>query len=72
MHAEMLKAWRKHWQTVAEIEWEEARLSSYELRWRQLNYLVGLAKALDIPLTPDDAEEEIGRARWRRLQKIYE
>ncbi len=69
MDADSLRAYPKRWQAVAEIEREEARTASYELRWQQLNALAALAAALNIS-PAEDVEEEAARARWRRLRQM--
>ena len=62
-----LQAYRQRWQAVEEVEKQEARSASFELRWQQLNALAGMARALGI-LPLEDRDEEIVRAIWLRLK----
>jgi hypothetical protein len=60
-------AYRDRWQAVAEIERQELRNASIELRWRQLNSVIGLAIGLGI-LKADNSEEAI-YLRWAKLKE---
>lgn len=64
-----MRAYRQRWQAVEEVEKLEARNASFELRWRQLNRLAGMARALGIYPIPGD-DEVIVRTRWLRLKNI--
>jgi hypothetical protein len=69
VNAEQLRAFRMRWQLVEEIEAEEQRTNSMELRLQQLNSLFGMASALGW-LEPDSEEIlTIVRERWRRLKE---
>jgi len=62
-----LKAYQAGWLAVAEIEQQEMRVASIELRWQQLNSVIGLAIELGI-LQADKSEEEIYQ-RWAKLKE---
>ena len=62
-----LKAYLDRWQEVAELERQELREVSLELRWQQLNTIIGMAIGLGI-LIPDDDEAEVYQ-RWANLKK---
>ena len=62
-----LKAYFARWQAVADIERQELQTASIELRWRQLNAVVGMALGLGI-LNSDDSEAEIHQ-RWANLKE---
>jgi hypothetical protein len=64
---EALKAYRAGWQAVAEIERQELRNASLELRWRQLNAIIGLAIGLGI-FKPAEDEIEVFQ-RWAKLKE---
>ena len=62
-----LKAYCDRWQAVAVIEQWELQTASLELRWRQLNAVIGLALGVGI-FYPDDSESEIHQ-RWAYLKE---
>lgn len=62
-----LKAYCARWQAVAEIERQELQTASLELRWRQLNSVIGIAVGLGI-FTPADDEIEVFQ-RWAKLKE---
>ena len=62
-----MKAYRDRWKAVAEIERQELQTASLELRWRQLNAVVGLAIGMGIFKSADD-EIEVFR-RWAKLKE---
>jgi hypothetical protein len=62
-----LKAYRDRWLAVADIERRELQSASIELRWRQLNAIVGLATSLGI-MRSNDTELEIYQ-RWANLKE---
>ena len=62
-----LKAYRDRWQAVAEIERQELRNASIELRWRQLNSVIKIAMGLGI-LKSDEKETEVYQ-RWAMLKE---
>jgi len=61
-----MKAYRSRWQAVAEIELQELRSTSIELRWQQLNAVIGLAIGLGI-MKIDESEGEVYQ-RWAKLK----
>lgn len=63
-----LQIYRQGWQAVEEVEKQEACQATIEMRWLQLNSLVGMAIALEI-LPLNDREEEEVRTRWNQLKK---
>jgi hypothetical protein len=64
---EDIEFYRNRWQAVAEIEKQEVQSASPELRWRQLNAIVGLGIGLGI-FKADPSEEEI-YILWARLKE---
>jgi hypothetical protein len=62
-----LKAYRERWLAVADIERRELQSASIELRWQQLNAVVGLAKSLG-SMRSNDTEVEIYQ-RWANLKE---
>lgn len=62
-----MKAYRARWQAVADFEQQELQAASIELRWQQLNAMVGLAIELGI-FKSDNSEEEIYQ-RWASLKE---
>lgn len=71
MDQETLQAYRGRWQAVAEIEALEQRRMSVTQRWRQLNVLLRMAAALELPLDRDDQLDDLADQHWRRLREIY-
>jgi hypothetical protein len=64
---ELIQAYQARWKAVEEIQLEERRLASLELRWQQLNAAYGLAKGLGL-LQPDLTELEVFK-RWALLKE---
>jgi hypothetical protein len=64
---EDLKAYLARWEAVEEIQAEERRSASIELRWRQLNAAYGIAKGLGL-LQADPSEMEV-LERWAYLRR---
>jgi len=62
-----MKDYRERWAEVEAVIQEERKNASPELRWRQLNAVIGLAIGLDI-LRTDKTEEEI-YLRWAKLKE---
>jgi hypothetical protein len=62
-----LLAYRERWQAVAEIERREMQAASTQLRWQQLNAIIGLAVGLGI-FKADKSEEQI-YLRWAKLKE---
>ena len=66
----MDKAWaerfRYRWQAVEEVQQQEARAATLELRWRQLNAMYGMSRALQLSAKHDD--EIPVYQRWAKLR----
>ena len=62
-----LRAFQARWKAVEEIQAEERKSASLELRWRQLNAAYGIAKGLGL-LQPDLSEMEVFE-RWAKLKE---
>lgn len=63
---EEIQAWKKRWEAVEEFERQELMSTPIELRWRQINAVIGLAIGLGI-LEYDPSEEEVYQ-RWATLR----
>lgn len=63
----ILKAYRARWQAVEEIERQELQNATLELRWQQLNAVIGLAIGLGIYQPVEDDIEVI--QRWAKLKE---
>lgn len=63
----ILKAYRARWQAVEEIERQELQNATLELRWRQLNAVIGLAIGLGIYQPVEDDIEVF--QRWAKLKE---
>ncbi len=68
---EALQAYRSRWQAVAEIKALEQQKTSVAERWRQLNGVLRMAVALELPMDGDDQLDDMAHQRWVRLQEIY-
>ena len=68
---EALQAYRRRWQAVAEVEAAERRAASLAERWQQMNALLRMALALELPLPSNDQEADEGHQRWNRLRALY-
>lgn len=62
-----MKIYLSRWQAVAEFERQEQLASSLELRWQQLNAVIGIAMGLGINNPKKDEIEVI--ERWAKLKK---
>ena len=62
-----LQSYKARWNAVEEIQAEERRSASIELRWRQLNAAYGMAKGLGL-LQSDLSEMEVFK-RWAKLKE---
>jgi hypothetical protein len=62
-----LQSYQARWNAVEEIQAEERRSASLELRWQQLNTAYGIAKGLGL-LQPDLSEMEVFE-RWAKLKE---
>lgn len=65
---EALKSYIHTWQAVQEVEKSELASATFELRWRQLNSLVGMAIALSIMPQRDESQEDVVIKRWAFLK----
>lgn len=70
MDKQLAKEFRERWKAVASLEAEEQRAASLDLRWRQMNAILGLAMALKMPLIAPDRQEDIVRQRWVKLKSL--
>ena len=62
-----LRSYQARWKAVEEIQAEERKSASLELRWQQLNAAYGMAKGLGL-LQPDLSEMEVFE-RWAKLKE---
>jgi hypothetical protein len=62
-----MQDYQLRWKAVEEIQTEERRTATFELRWRQLNAAFGIAKVLGL-LQPDLSEMEIYK-RWAKIKE---
>jgi hypothetical protein len=62
-----VKAYLARWQAVEEIERQELQSAPLELRWQQLNALIGLAIGLGIDKPPKDEYKVF--LRWAKLKE---
>ena len=70
MNAQLATEFRERWQAVAQIEAEELRSASIDLRWQQMNAILRLAIGLGLSFTEPDEEEEVIRRRWETLKSM--
>jgi hypothetical protein len=63
-----LKTYLARWQAVEEIERQELQNATLELRWQQLNAIIGLAIELDIYESRGEDEVEVIQ-RWVKLKE---
>ena len=71
LNSESLIAYRQRWQAVAAIETAEQQAATPAERWQQLNALLRLAMALEIPLVQEDSLVDECRQRWQKLRIRY-
>jgi hypothetical protein len=62
-----LKAYCARWRAVDEIERQELKNATLELRWQQLNAVIGMAIGLGIYQSAGDDIEVIHR--WAKLKE---
>ena len=62
-----LKAYCARWQAVAEVERQELQTATLELRWQQLNSVIGMAVGLGIFQPAEDKIEVF--QRWAKLKE---
>jgi len=63
-----LKAYRDRWKQIAEVERQEQRAASMDLRWRQTNAILAIAWGLGLAFDRQGVDEAIVRQRWEKLK----
>lgn len=63
-----LKSYLARWQAVDEIERQELQNATLELRWQQLNAIIGMAIGLNIYKSRGENEVEVIQ-RWLKLKE---
>lgn len=66
MSADDLRAYKKRWEVVAEVEREELDRLSPAQKFADLAMLMGVARALGSPTDREDEVEQV-RRRWNLL-----
>ncbi len=66
MNADEIRAYKKRWEMVAEVEREELARMSTAQKFADLAMLMGVARALDDSTERDDEVEQV-RRRWNLL-----
>ena len=66
MNPEDIRAYKKRWEMVAEVEREELERMSPAQKFRDLAMLMGVARALDGSTDMDEEVEQV-RRRWNLL-----
>ena len=61
-----LKAYLARWQAVEEVERLEMQTATLELRWQQLNAVIGMAIGLGLDKSTED--EIVIFQRWAKLK----
>ena len=69
MADQSLISYRSRWEAVKRIELEEQRAATIELRWKQLNGILRLARGLNLRLDITEDSELIVFERWARLRE---
>jgi hypothetical protein len=64
---ELMQIYQAGWKAAEEVQTEERRSASFELRWQQLNAAYGMAKALGILQSDPDEMKVI--ERWAILKE---
>jgi hypothetical protein len=70
MGDEGFRAFRDRWQAVEEIERQEQRAASINLRWQQTNSILRLAIGLNLVLDRSHDQVVIVRERWEKLRSL--
>ena len=65
-----LKAYLTRWQAVEEVERQELQTATLELRWQQLNTVIGMAIGLGIYESTEDETEVF--QRWAILKDQHQ
>jgi hypothetical protein len=68
---EQARAFLDRWEMVREMEADELRASSMDLRLRQLSALVGSRQLFDADPKPERGVEEV-RERWARIRRAFD
>ena len=68
---EALKAYRKRWEAVAEVEAAEKRHATIEQRWQKLNAMLQLAISLGLYEKMRNPNVNDVRNRWIKLKANY-
>ncbi len=68
---EMLAAYQRRWDAVADLRRLEQQQETVGERWRKLNALLRMAAALDLQPVVDQQQEELARQRWNSLIVRY-
>jgi hypothetical protein len=66
VNADEIRAYKKRWEMVAEVEREELARMSTAQKFADLAMLMGVARALDDSTDRDDEVEQV-RRRWNLL-----
>ena len=66
MDANEIRAYKKRWEMVAQVEREELERMSATQKFEDLGMLMGLARSLDSSTEADDEVEQV-RQRWNLL-----
>lgn len=68
---EILQAYQRRWQSVAELQQFERQQETVAERWRRLNALLRMAVALDLRPVRDEQQEELVYQHWNTLTNRY-
>jgi hypothetical protein len=69
MDKQLVRFSLKRWNAISAVEKDELKKSSMDLRWKQLNSIVALARELGLePVIDCDAERV--RERWRKIKTM--
>jgi hypothetical protein len=63
-----LKAYHDRWKQIADLERQEQRAASMDLRWRQTNAILAIARGLGLAFDRQGVDEAIVRQRWEKLK----
>ena len=59
----------KRWDAIRVVEKKELKKTSIDLRWKQLNYIVSLARELGLKPGIDHDAERV-RERWQKIKTM--
>jgi hypothetical protein len=68
---EEILEYKRRWEAVAEFEQAEQRHMPIEVRWRQMNSLLCLARSLDTLPTESIAELVEAQNNWIKLRRAW-